>query len=71
MRYRVADRHGDRTRTGEYDYDEPPAEHVPAGPNLRPALKEKVMSALVRIAEALPGADYPVVHNQAKAYMRS
>lgn len=39
--------------------------------NLRPALKEKVMSALMRIVEELPNADFPVVHNQAKAYMRS
>jgi len=39
--------------------------------NLRPALKERVMAALARIAEALPDAGFPVVHNQAKAYMQS
>jgi hypothetical protein len=34
-------------------------------------LKERVMAALARIAEALPDAGFPVVHNQAKAYMQS
>ena len=38
--------------------------------NLRPALKDKVMAALARVADTLPVREHPAVHNQAKAYMK-
>ncbi|HSW62955.1 MAG TPA: M1 family metallopeptidase [Dissulfurispiraceae bacterium] len=38
--------------------------------NLRPGLKEKGMTALARIADALSDRHHPAIHNQAKAYMK-
>jgi hypothetical protein len=37
--------------------------------NLRPALKPKVLDALARIVSALPEAEHPALHNQARAYL--